>query len=368
DLPRQVRTNWTADQWVEAVRTELRRAVADHMVSDVPIGAFLSGGIDSSAVVALMAEQSSLPVNTYSIGYGGSATSDYFNELEYAGQVARLFKTSHHEIVVAPDVARLLPKLLWHVEEPISDSAVATTFLVAELAAKSVKVILSGVGGDELFAGYRRYLGDHYAGADAVIAMPPWSTKLTRFEQFEAYYRAIADACGLPVFVQNVGAPLGSSLPARSVVELCERIPLVQYLKEEKDPQGQSLSEVIDLHSPAVRGVFSGSQCMWLLADHARGASGSMPASHMVDVDVRIWNLLEAGDLVEAQRVHRDKMVLENALTSMRGGWRSAKEVLRRRGVISSAAIRNQGPMILDDVDRAQLDYALSIVEPYFTL
>jgi asparagine synthase (glutamine-hydrolysing) len=161
-LPRQVRTDWSADQWIEAVRTELRRAVADHMVSDVPIGAFLSGGIDSSAVVALMAEQSSLPVNTYSIGYGGSATSNYFNELEYAGQVARLFKTSHHEIVVAPDVARLLPKLLWHVEEPISDSAVATTFLVAELAAKSVKVILSGVGGDELFAGYRRYLGEHY--------------------------------------------------------------------------------------------------------------------------------------------------------------------------------------------------------------
>jgi asparagine synthase (glutamine-hydrolysing) len=161
-LPRQVRTDWSAEHWVEAVRTELRRAVADHMVSDVPIGAFLSGGIDSSAVVALMAEQSSLPVNTYSIGYGGSATSNYFNELEYAGQVARLFKTSHHEIVVAPDVARLLPKLLWHVEEPISDSAVATTFLVAELAAKSVKVILSGVGGDELFAGYRRYLGEHY--------------------------------------------------------------------------------------------------------------------------------------------------------------------------------------------------------------
>jgi asparagine synthase (glutamine-hydrolysing) len=162
DLPRRVRTDWTADQWVEAVRTELRRAVADHMVSDVPIGAFLSGGIDSSAVVAFMAEQSTLPVNTYSIGYGGSTTSDYFNELEYAGQVARLFKTNHHEIVVAPDVARLLPRLLWHVEEPISDSAVATTFLVAELAAKSVKVILSGVGGDELFAGYRRYLGDHY--------------------------------------------------------------------------------------------------------------------------------------------------------------------------------------------------------------
>jgi len=162
ELPRQVRSDWSAEQWVEAVRSELSRAVADHMVSDVPIGAFLSGGIDSSAVVALMAAQGGPPVNTYSIGYGGSSTSDYFNELEYAGQVARLFRTNHHEIVVAPDVARLLPKLLWHVEEPISDSAVATTYLVAELAAQSVKVILSGVGGDELFAGYRRYLGDHY--------------------------------------------------------------------------------------------------------------------------------------------------------------------------------------------------------------
>jgi dihydrodipicolinate synthase/N-acetylneuraminate lyase len=198
--------------------------------------------------------------------------------------------------------------------------------------------------------------------------MPPWSTKLASFPLIETYYRAIAEACGLPVFVQNVGAPLGSSLSARSVVDLCERIPQVQYLKEEKDPQGQSLGEVLDLHSPAVRGVFSGSQCLWLLADHARGASGSMPASHMVDVDVRIWNLLEAGDLAQARQVHRDKMVLENALTSMRGGWRSAKEVLRRRGVISSAAIRNQGPLMLDDVDRAELDHALSVVEPYFTL
>ena len=206
------------------------------------------------------------------------------------------------------------------------------------------------------------------SGADAVIAMPPWSTKLASFPLIEAYYRAVADACGLPVFVQNAGAPLGSSLPARSVVDLCERIPLVQYLKEEKDPQGQSLSEVLDLHSPAVRGVFSGSQCMWLLADHARGASGSMPAAHLVDVDVRIWNLLEAGDVAQARRVHRDKMVLENVVTSMRGGWRSAKEVLRRRGVIRNAAIRNLGPLILDDVERAELDAALAVVEPYFTL
>jgi asparagine synthase (glutamine-hydrolysing) len=161
-LPTRVRTDLKANDWVELIRSELRRSVTEHMVSDVPIGAFLSGGIDSSAVVALMAEQSSQPVNTYSIGYAGSAAAKYYNELEYAAVVARQFHTNHHEIPVAPDIGALLPKLLWHVEEPISDSAIVTTWLVSELAARSVKVILSGVGGDELFAGYKRYLGPHY--------------------------------------------------------------------------------------------------------------------------------------------------------------------------------------------------------------
>lgn len=150
-------------EWIELLRTELKRAVSEHMVSDVPIGAFLSGGVDSSAIVALMASASGQPVNTYSIGYGGGGVAKYYNELEYARQVANRFGTNHHEILVEPNVAMLLPKLLWHLEEPISDSAIATTYLVAELAARSVKVILSGVGGDELFAGYKRYLGDNYA-------------------------------------------------------------------------------------------------------------------------------------------------------------------------------------------------------------
>jgi asparagine synthase (glutamine-hydrolysing) len=161
-LPERVREGLDEGAWIEQVRAELRRAVTDHMVADVPIGAFLSGGIDSSAVVALMAEASSQPVNTYSIGYAGPGAASYYNELSHAATVARRFRTNHHEIPVAPDVVRLLPKLLWHVEEPISDSAMVTTWLVSELAAGSVKVILSGVGGDELFGGYTRYLGEHY--------------------------------------------------------------------------------------------------------------------------------------------------------------------------------------------------------------
>ena len=150
------------DEWQEKIRAELSRSVSDHLVADVPIGAFLSGGIDSSAVCYLMAEHSDAELNTYSIGYTGGATEQYYNELSYAKQVADQLGSRHREIEVQPDVASLLPKLIWHLEEPISDSAITTTFLVSELAAKSVKVILSGVGGDELFAGYNRYLGGHY--------------------------------------------------------------------------------------------------------------------------------------------------------------------------------------------------------------
>jgi asparagine synthase (glutamine-hydrolysing) len=171
-LPTEVRAGVAREEWADLIRAELRRAVTEHMVSDVPIGAFLSGGVDSSAVVALMAEQSSRPVKTYSIGYAGGGAAAHYNELSYASAVAKRFGTEHHEIPVQPDVAALLPKLLWHLEEPISDSAVVTTWLVSELAAKSVKVILSGVGGDELFAGYTRYLGDHYLGKYRRI--PAW--------------------------------------------------------------------------------------------------------------------------------------------------------------------------------------------------
>ncbi|MGH6928703.1 MAG: asparagine synthetase B family protein, partial [Dongiaceae bacterium] len=132
------------------------------MVSDVPIGAFLSGGIDSSAVVACMASQSAQPIRTYAIGFEGGKADEFYNELPYARRVAELFHTEHHEIVVKPDVAALLPKLVWHMDEPIADTAFITTYLVSEFARRDVTVILSGVGGDELFGGYQRYLGNHY--------------------------------------------------------------------------------------------------------------------------------------------------------------------------------------------------------------
>lgn len=146
------------EEWIELVREKLLETVQSQLMSDVPLGAFLSGGIDSSTIVAAMARLTGRPVKTYSIGY--EEEFSYYNELPFAKIVARAFGTDHHEIIVRPEISDLLPKVIWHLDEPIADSASLTTYLVSKLARESVTVILSGVGGDELFGGYRRYLGD----------------------------------------------------------------------------------------------------------------------------------------------------------------------------------------------------------------
>jgi len=175
-LSPRIERQLTADDWVDRVRTQIEASVRMQMVSDVPIGAFLSGGIDSSAVVGYMARHTSHPVRTYSIGFQGGTAETLYNELPYARQVAQRFGTQHREIVVKPDVVGLLPRLLWHLDEPVSDTAFITTYLVSQFARQDVKVILSGVGGDELFGGYRRYLGGHYASK--FQRLPSWARRL----------------------------------------------------------------------------------------------------------------------------------------------------------------------------------------------
>ena len=171
-IPAEIDHTVSEDEWIARVRARLEESVRMQMVSDVPIGAFLSGGIDSSAVVAFMSAHSDRPVKTYAIGFAGGEAESYYNELPYARRVADLFGTDHHEILVRPDVVSLLPHLLWHMDEPIADTAFITTYLVSQFARRDVTVILSGVGGDELFGGYRRYLGSHYQ--NQLERLPGW--------------------------------------------------------------------------------------------------------------------------------------------------------------------------------------------------
>jgi asparagine synthase (glutamine-hydrolysing) len=154
--------------FIERLRDLLEEAVRLRLIADVPLGAFLSGGIDSSAVVATMARISSGPVKTFSIGF---PDKDY-NELDYARKVARKFGTDHHELIVDPNVLSVIDDLAWYLDEPFGDSSAIPTYMVSKLAAEHVTVVLSGDGGDELFAGYDRYLKERRERKLARIPLP----------------------------------------------------------------------------------------------------------------------------------------------------------------------------------------------------
>jgi asparagine synthase (glutamine-hydrolysing) len=148
-----------------------------HEVSDVPVGAFLSGGIDSSAIVATMVGLASDRVKTFSIGFAEAG----YNELGHARQVARAFGTEHHDLILHPDVVRIVEDLTWYLDEPFGDTSAIPTYMVAKLASEHVKVVLSGDGGDELFAGYDKYLVEQ---------------RERRFDRLPAGIRRLAGAVG----------------------------------------------------------------------------------------------------------------------------------------------------------------------------
>ena len=152
-LPFETDRTITPEQAVEGLRERLREAVRVRLMSDVPLGAFLSGGVDSSAVVAFMTQVSTTRVKTYSIGFGEAG----YSELEHARAVATHLGTEHHELVVRPRALELLPRLVWGMDEPFSDPSMVPTFHVSEMARHHVTVALSGDGGDEAFAGYSTY-------------------------------------------------------------------------------------------------------------------------------------------------------------------------------------------------------------------
>lgn len=177
----------SAEDVAGELRAKLRAATQRRMVADVPVGAFLSGGIDSSAVVAAMAESSTRPVKTFSIGF----VNDDYDELPQARLVAQRFATDHHEFVVEPNAVELLPRIVRHYGEPFADPSAIPSFLVAEMGSRHVTVALNGDGGDESFGGYTRYVAN----------------------------LALAKTDGLPLLVREAAGKLGGAVPASGKID-----------------------------------------------------------------------------------------------------------------------------------------------------
>src|SRR5918993_988166 len=174
------------DELAEELRGRLRDSVRAHLIADVPVGVLLSGGVDSSVLAAVAAQESSEPVHTFSIGFEERS----FDELDDARAVAQLYGTRHEELVLRPDAALLLPALADAFDEPFADSSALPTYLVSELAARHVKVALSGEGGDELFGGYYTYAADLLAlrvgrfvpGVKPLVERLPSSSRRASFD------------------------------------------------------------------------------------------------------------------------------------------------------------------------------------------
>ncbi len=193
---------------IESLKEELYSLLKDsvrmRLLSDVPLGAFLSGGIDSSAIVGLMRELGSNPLKTFSIGFEDKS----YNELDYARSIARKFNTDHHELTLRPQALELTEQLVNHLDEPLGDFSIFPTFLVSKMAREHVTVILSGDGGDEVFGGYEHYLAQKMASLPMMTATqkimaplikrcPPSSkkkgvwNKLQRFNQGFSFHPAL---------------------------------------------------------------------------------------------------------------------------------------------------------------------------------
>lgn len=170
-------------EWQEQFMAQFRDSVKSHLFSEVPLGAFLSGGIDSSAIVGVMAQELNRPVETFTVGYEGEGA--FQDERQYARLAADHFGTHHHEFVVTPDVKELLPRLVSCFDQPFADSSAIPNYYISELTRRHVTVALSGLGGDEIGGGYERYLGmlwaenyRHFPRALGKDVVERWITQL----------------------------------------------------------------------------------------------------------------------------------------------------------------------------------------------
>lgn len=250
----------------EALEELLSDSVRMQLMSDVPLGAFLSGGIDSSSVVAFMSQASNDPVKTFSIGFG----DETYNELPYARRVAQHFNTDHYEEFLQPDIADLAERLVSHLDEPFGDFSIFPTYLVSEVARRHVKVVLSGDGGDELFGGYDTYVA----------------------QDMDKYYRK------LPAFLRQKYLPDMISIvppqPAKKGIinktkRFIEGAALPTVLQHTRWMMFLSKEEKDAIYTPGMLASLNGDSAEELIEGYFRGAVHSDPLSQQQYVDIKTY-------------------------------------------------------------------------------
>ncbi|HZY88419.1 MAG TPA: asparagine synthase (glutamine-hydrolyzing) [Gemmataceae bacterium] len=253
----------TAEEWQEAVRAKVAEAVRLHLIADVPVGAFLSGGVDSGVVVASAAGRARGPLQTFSIGFREEA----FSELPYAREVADRFGTRHVEEVVTPDAVSLLDDLTHYYDEPFADSSAIPTFHVSRLASRAVKVVLSGDGGDEAFGGYSRYAHDVREAA-VRRRLPGWFRRLALGPLARAWPKA--DWLPRPLRAKTLltNLSLGPGPAYANTLALC-RAPLRRRLL-----------------APDVAATLNGHDPARLIREHHASAPADDPLAGMLAADV----------------------------------------------------------------------------------
>ena len=249
----------------ELIRDKLLEATRLRLHSDVPLGAFLSGGVDSSAVVAAMAQQSAEPVKTFSIGFDVAA----YDETAHAREVATRYGTDHHELRVEPNAVELLPKLVWHYGEPFADSSAIPSFCLAKITREHVTVALNGDGGDESFAGYNRYGG--FRLADRVAGFPAPARTLLR-----TVSRALGSGRSETAFrsrLQRLAS--SSSLPAHDRYSMW----MAYFTEAERER----------MYTPETRARLRGRSAPSVIKEAWLGSQARDRVNQLLDVDVQTY-------------------------------------------------------------------------------
>jgi len=256
----------------EPIRDAIRDATRRRLISDVPLGAFLSGGIDSSAVVAAMAQATDAPVKTFSIGF---ENADY-DELRHARRVAELFGTDHHEFVVRPDAIGLVPTIVRHYGEPFADSSAIPSFQLAALTRSHVTVALNGDGGDESFGGYTRYVANRLAGRLDAIPLG-LRRALAAGDRLLANGNGSYSVTGKETSLANKARRLAQALPLDPAARYAR---YVSWFDERRRST---------LYSDEFRALIGDSTAPQVIAEPWRGASGKDVIDVMLEVDATTY-------------------------------------------------------------------------------